>query len=289
MRIRWIPGLSAALVVLGASTAVGAQEPAPQARPEEKLDRIEDRIEQLLRRLEPLSGEGMRRPPQGGAGVFQSQGSSMRVEQGPDGAVKVTVTETVNGSAETKEYTAESWEDFREKYPEVADRFRLESGGGGFSLRFGPGPSSPFGLLAPGGRSRLRLEPLWKDLNLAPWNPTPGLAPSDENGERLGIFVAPPPPGLVEYLGFEEGVGLIVEQVEAGSLAEKMGLRRDDLLLRIEGRDVRGAETVREALESVPAGETIEVEIARRGRGVMNLSATKEAPAQKMFEGTRKT
>jgi hypothetical protein len=294
--------------VLSLGTVVGARQGTPPDAPPapgrlQEMDRLERRLEELLRRLERFDQggeagwagrfpgfEGMERwfeetplrrlaPLQPGQGSFQSRGSSVRVEQGPDGSVKVAITETEDGDTQTKEYEAESWEDFREKYPDVGDRLGLDLGGGGFSLRWGPDreafPSFRGPWFDPGFAGPLR-------------NRLPAL-PEDDQGERLGIYAQSAPPGVVSYLGLEEGVGLLVEEVEEGTLADKLGVERGDLLLRIQGKEVRGAASVRATLEPVPAGETIEVEVARRGRGIVKLSGKKESPPPKKVDSTRRT
>jgi len=50
-----------------------------------------------------------------------------------------------------------------------------------------------------------------------------------------GLTVRTPPEELSFHLELPEGAGLIVERVDPGSRAEKLGLRRFDILLRLDG------------------------------------------------------
>ncbi|HEX5138839.1 MAG TPA: PDZ domain-containing protein [Planctomycetota bacterium] len=54
-------------------------------------------------------------------------------------------------------------------------------------------------------------------------------------GGRVGVNVTPPPEELCFHLQLPEGAGFIVQQVVPGSRAEQIGIRRMDVLLRLDG------------------------------------------------------
>lgn len=54
-------------------------------------------------------------------------------------------------------------------------------------------------------------------------------------GGRVGVNVAPPPEELRFHLELPEGAGFIVQEVVPGSRAEQIGIRRMDILLRLDG------------------------------------------------------
>lgn len=54
-------------------------------------------------------------------------------------------------------------------------------------------------------------------------------------GERVGVSVTPPPEELRFHLQLPEGAGFIVQQVVPGSRAEEIGIRRMDVLLKLDG------------------------------------------------------
>jgi hypothetical protein len=54
-------------------------------------------------------------------------------------------------------------------------------------------------------------------------------------GERVGVNVTPAPEELRFHLELPEGAGFLVREVVPGSRAEEIGIRRMDILLRIDG------------------------------------------------------
>ena len=87
-----------------------------------------------------------------------------------------------------------------------------------------------------------------------------------ERRPRLGIGVLPVevPASLHREAGAS---GLAIAAVEAGGVAERAGLLVGDVLLSIAGKQLDGAETLREALAR--AGDAVELRIMRGGRIVV--------------------
>jgi S1-C subfamily serine protease len=73
------------------------------------------------------------------------------------------------------------------------------------------------------------------------------------------------PDVLREQLDVPQG-GLVVESVLPDTLAARLGIRRNDVLLRVAGQDVASAPDVRKALGAVAAGADLQVEVIRKGR-----------------------
>ncbi|MCI0589444.1 MAG: PDZ domain-containing protein [Planctomycetes bacterium] len=217
------------------------------------FDDLHRQMEELHRRLE----EQFRSAP---SASVDRRGSSVRIETGADGSVHVEVTETRDGEQETKTYDAESWEEFRRNYPEVAEKYGFE-GSGAFQFHFGPGG----GAGAWGQASPFFAAPA----------PMAGLL----GGPRLGVRVEKPAAEESKAAGVEEGVGLVVRYVEPGSLAEAMKILPGDLLLQIEGKPIRGTETIRRAVGAAKEGAPVAVEVFRPGEGSRTLSAP--APKQR--------
>ena len=63
-------------------------------------------------------------------------------------------------------------------------------------------------------------------------------SPAFEPVNRLGIFVEAAAPTLANQLDLPAGQGLVLEQVQAGSAADKAGLKAHDILLEINGQPV---------------------------------------------------
>jgi len=63
---------------------------------------------------------------------------------------------------------------------------------------------------------------------------------------ELGVKVRAPSDDLRHHLALPEGAGLLLDQVEAGSVAEKLGLRPFDVIVRIGGELVEKAEQLKD-------------------------------------------
>ena len=204
---------------------------------------------------------------------------------------RVTATTEKNGEKSTVE--AESMEALRRDHPELAESI---TGGGGMQLQvhpfgqpFGqssgrrsvtvnpvPQPGVPGVPLKPHARSGPRLErpqssrELPRDPSAAPERndrPDAGQdqpSPADDQRPKLGIQVAPVSAELADYLELDPDAGLMVEQVVAGSAAEKIGLKRRDIVLEVNGATIRGIEDVAAALADQDPADA-EVVVLRRG------------------------
>ncbi|GAB4152125.1 MAG: hypothetical protein Fur0037_20880 [Planctomycetota bacterium] len=209
----------------------------------------------------------------------KSRSQSMSMQMGPDGVRVEVKTKNENGEEEVKTYEAEDLESFRKKYPGVLEGNGL---GGGIRLwadRRGFLDAAP--RLMPG----LRLAPddatepyEFDDLDVDSTVPPPD--------QRLGVFVRPEIPAPIrDYLGLREGEGLMVQEVQDGTLASRLGLQVDDIVMRIGDRQIGSVEDVREALSAIEAGKTVEVEVLRKGK---TMVAKAEKPSAGKTEDKEK-
>ncbi|MCC7066467.1 MAG: PDZ domain-containing protein [Planctomycetes bacterium] len=224
------------------------------------------------------------------AGQGLQRGMSMQI--GPDGAVKVEVKETnEKGEVENKVYEAPDMESFQKQYPGVLQQNGL---GGGLQFQFGPRglPLMPGQLRARGLQMQplQPLRPLQRDPNADPDQDlqiVPDQVPPPD-GKRLGVLVRPEIPADVrDYLGLEDGLGLMVESVQDGSLAAALKLQRGDILTKIGATAIGGTEHVQEALGAIEAGKDVVVTFLRRGTERTATAAKPEvsAPSKTADEG----
>lgn len=204
----------------------------------------------------------MRERMQGGIDAH-GQSQSMQMQVGPDG-VSVRIKErNENGDVEEKTYEAEDMQSFRDKYPDVAERYF--GSGGGLRWNFGGGlPRAIDRLPALRGRLQPRALPA-----------TPPMVTDD--GPKLGVMVQDLSPDVGAFLGLEEGQGLVVQEVLGDSLAESLELRAGDVVLKVNDRKVFGVEDVAAALAE--KAEKVTVEVNRRGQ-TLTLSGESPAPKQ---------
>jgi S1-C subfamily serine protease len=68
------------------------------------------------------------------------------------------------------------------------------------------------------------------------------------------------------YLGLGADEGLMVESVQADTLAAALELQPNDIVVRIGGETIGSPEDVQQALSAIDAGQQVEVEFVRAGK-----------------------
>jgi serine protease Do/serine protease DegQ len=94
---------------------------------------------------------------------------------------------------------------------------------------------------------------------------------------RLGIEMVDLTPDIAKKLGVSATEGVVIAGVEAGSPAEKAGLREGDVVVALGTRMVRAAAELRARLGLTPVGEEIELRVLR-GRDTRVVRATIAPP-----------
>ena len=92
---------------------------------------------------------------------------------------------------------------------------------------------------------------------------------------RLGVRLAPLSDQLAEYFGAKEGA--LVSSVDAGSAAEKAGLKAGDVILAVNGRTVDSPSEVMQEIRDAEDGAALELRVVR-DRKEITLTATIEPP-----------
>jgi C-terminal processing protease CtpA/Prc len=84
---------------------------------------------------------------------------------------------------------------------------------------------------------------------------------------RLGMKLEPVPAVLIEQMGLEKNVGVVLGAVAKDSAAEKAGLKVNDILLQVQGKDIPSdpAELVNQ-LSRLKEGEKLDFTILRKGK-----------------------
>lgn len=191
------------------------------------------------------------------SGMQGGEGRSMSMQMGPDGVRVEVKTKNEDGEEETKVYEAPDLETFREKYPGVLENQGL----GGFRFQFGPGGRLWDDRLLPRGF----LTP--PNVTPQPLAPTPPTLVAPPEGKRLGVMVREEP-----------DVGLYVEEVQEGTLAERLGIEAGDVVVKIGETTIREVADVQDALGAIDAGETVRVEVDRDGETVVLEAEKKVSP-----------
>ena len=100
---------------------------------------------------------------------------------------------------------------------------------------------------------------------------------------RLGIDMVDLTPDIAKKLGVNAAEGVVIAGVQAGSPAEKAGLRERDVVVALGSRPVRAAAEMRARLGLTPVGEEIELRVLRGSES--RVIRTRIAPPQEAAEG----
>ncbi len=84
----------------------------------------------------------------------------------------------------------------------------------------------------------------------------------------LGVSIQPLTPELAESFGLDRVTGALVNQILPDSPAAASDLQRGDILLRYDGKEVRGVRELQLMVASTPVGKRVDLEVLRGGRRV---------------------
>lgn len=83
---------------------------------------------------------------------------------------------------------------------------------------------------------------------------------------RLGVAVQDLTPDLARAFDIEQSRGAVIAQVEPGSPAERAGLKPGDVVVSVNGREIRRATEMRNAVGLLRIGSEVKLRIIRDGR-----------------------
>ncbi len=83
---------------------------------------------------------------------------------------------------------------------------------------------------------------------------------------QLGVTVQDLDSNLARAFGIPRNQGAVISQVLLGSAAARAGLRVGDVVLAVNGKPIRGASSLRNAVGLLRVGERIRLDIVRDGR-----------------------
>jgi len=157
----------------------------------------------------------------------------LKLFKGAAGAVKL---DYVDEKGESKAAEAASLEGFLKDNKELAQKFGITEEGidyAGSRVSFKPQPGRGFRFNLP---QQPRVPP-----------PPPAPLPEEDPEFALigGALLAPVDDSLRAQLEIPEGQGAVVSKVTAGSVAEALGLKKNDVLLEIDGKKITSPESAK--------------------------------------------
>ena len=141
----------------------------------------------------------------------------------------------------------------------------------------GVGRKVPITVLREGRKRRLKvvLEELPEGARLRR-RMAPSVVPEGPgSASGLGIVVSKVPAELARRYDLPAGVGVLVSEVDEGSPAQHAGLRKNDVVVKLQGRPVAGVRAFVKAVRAVPRGKAVALYI-RRGPGRSAFVAIKK-------------
>lgn len=243
--------------------------------------------EELDRLFEQLTGEldgpgwpgGLLTPERFGTGsmnsfrIDENGVHSYELKTDENGKVTARVESEKDGEKTEQDFEADSLEAFRDSYPEIAKEMGLDGQGRDPLRTFRPfrfqrdDERIPFGLEEDlfGSRRLERGGPAW------PFQRRARSLPGRPSGQSLGVQVrvlAGDDP-LRAHVALDPGIGLLVVEVVPGSLAERIDVRSNDILIQVGGQPVGEPVDVRAALEEADDLDRVEVTVLRQGRELL--------------------
>jgi serine protease Do len=82
----------------------------------------------------------------------------------------------------------------------------------------------------------------------------------------LGIYVQAVTPEIAKQFNRSEGGGALVGQVESGGPAAKAGLKRGDIILQLNGKEVSDSEGLSTQIANTAPGTTVQLKVFRDGK-----------------------
>ncbi len=99
---------------------------------------------------------------------------------------------------------------------------------------------------------------------------------------RLGVLIQDMTPELASAFGIENNAGAVIAQVVAGSTADKAGVKVGDVVMTVNGREVRSSGDLRNRIGMLRIGEKVTLKLLRDGKPREIVATVAEAPQTKL-------
>jgi len=103
----------------------------------------------------------------------------------------------------------------------------------------------------------------------------------------LGVVIQNLTPEMAEKFGLEEAKGALVADISPDGPAEEAGIKRGDVILKVDGVEIPDINTLQQTIRSHRPGDVVDIEIWRDGK-IITVKATlgelEGAPALPVLE-----
>jgi serine protease Do len=105
----------------------------------------------------------------------------------------------------------------------------------------------------------------------------------------LGVYIQKLTPQIAEQFGLpEKAKGVLVGDVVKDSPAEKAGIKRGDVITKVNREEVNSPEELQDKIRSIKIGEKANIEISRNGKTISFIVKIAEMPTEQGAEETPK-
>jgi len=105
----------------------------------------------------------------------------------------------------------------------------------------------------------------------------------------LGVYIRELNPDLAESLGLEGTKGVVISDVIEDSAAEKAGMKRYDVVVKLDGRKVEKANELRNRISMLSPGEKVEIVVIRDGgRKTLNVEIGEQSATEQIAADSSK-
>jgi Do/DeqQ family serine protease len=84
----------------------------------------------------------------------------------------------------------------------------------------------------------------------------------------LGVSIQPVTEDIAASFGLKKAAGALVNEVVAGSPAAKAGIKQGDIIVAVDGKEVKEVSHLQRLVGELPAGKRVEVKVFREGKEI---------------------
>jgi serine protease Do len=100
----------------------------------------------------------------------------------------------------------------------------------------------------------------------------------------IGVSIQSVTPAIAQSFGLKEAKGALVADVVPGGPADKAGIKRGDIIVTFNGKDIRNSADLPWIVAETPVGKTVDVGIIRNGKEMAVKMTIEEMTEKRMAE-----